>query len=76
MTIQARIKAINQIIKKKIQTEDDISAIVGKLAINVTFARKDKIMKCRKVDKGKNSLTQKIDKIKSKISDSPLINDS
>ncbi len=33
---------------KKISTEDDISAIIGKLAIQVTFARESEILETMK----------------------------
>ncbi len=33
MSYNARVDSINHIIKEKITTEDDISAIIGKLAI-------------------------------------------
>ena len=39
MAYWARVDAINLIITQKITTEDDISSIIGKLAINVTYAR-------------------------------------
>ena len=45
MGFKARVNAINLIITQKIATEDDISAIIGKLAINVTFAREKEILR-------------------------------
>lgn len=39
MAYEARVDAINMIIKEKITTEDDISAFIGKMAISVTYAR-------------------------------------
>ncbi len=44
MAIDARIDAINLIIKEKIETEDDISAVFGKLAINCAYAREEEIL--------------------------------
>ena len=42
-TFNARVDAINLIIKEKIDTEDEISAVMGKLAINVAYAREKEI---------------------------------
>ena len=39
-----RINGINQIINNKIKKDNDISAIVGKLALKVTFARENEII--------------------------------
>ena len=44
MAINARIDAINMIIKEKIETEDEISAVFGKLAINCAYAREEEIL--------------------------------
>ena len=44
MSINARIDAINMIIKEKIESEDDISAVFGKLAINCAYAREEEIV--------------------------------
>lgn len=66
MAFDARVDAINQIIKEKISTEDDISNIVGKMAIAVTFARENEIMEENlkrpgKVQSGLNFLMDKVD---------------
>ena len=42
-SFNARVDAINLIIKEKIDTEDEISAVIGKLAINAAFAREKEI---------------------------------
>jgi len=42
-SFNARVDAINLIIKEKIDTEDEISAVMGKLAINVAYAREKEI---------------------------------
>ena len=43
LELNARVKAINLIINKKITTEDDISVIIGKLALQVTISRENEI---------------------------------
>jgi hypothetical protein len=40
----ARVDAINLIIREKISTEDDISTLIGKMAIQVTYAREKEIL--------------------------------
>ena len=42
-SFSARVDAINMIIKEKIDTEDEISTVMGKLAINVAYAREKEI---------------------------------
>ena len=44
MKYEARVNTINQIITQKITTKDDISSIIGKLAIKVTYAREKEIL--------------------------------
>ncbi len=39
MIYEQRVNSINLIITEKISTEDDISTIIGKLALQVTYAR-------------------------------------
>ena len=76
---QARVDAINLIIKEKISTEDDISAIVGKLAIQVTHSRETEICDTKEVRDSKlqgcfNYIMDKIDSVKDKVIKSPDLN--
>ena len=78
---QARVDAINLIIKEKISTEDDISAIVGKLAIQVTYSRELEICDNKqdrdsKLQASFNYIMDKIDSVKGQIIKSPDLNSS
>ena len=42
-TFKDKVRAINNIIKKKITLEDDLSLKIGKAAIQITYARETKI---------------------------------
>lgn len=81
MQFESRVDAINLIIKEKISTEDDISAIVGKLAIQVTYAREKEIKHKEddredRVKSMMNYIMDKIDDVKSTIIKSPDLNSS
>jgi hypothetical protein len=78
---EARVDAINHIIKEKISTEDDISAIVGKLSIQVTYSREIEIEEQKhtrdsKLQASFNYIMDKVDAVKSRIIKSPDLNSS
>lgn len=78
---QARVDAINSIIKEKISTEDDISTLIGKMAIQVTYAREKEILSQETKREGKlegafNYLMDQVDRVKGAIIKSPDINSS
>jgi len=43
MVLQAKIDAIQLVLREKVTTEDDISTYIGKLAIQIALAREAEI---------------------------------